>query len=143
MIRAWDSESDQPLRFGSFIEETGLEATDVLLKKIWSEWKAEAFRESPPDDANISEGRKALSRAALRADPVLLQAVSKMPHRQAGTGFDNARVGLALHYLLCGKKGSAIGVSSVAESMARWDSNPTLVSDAAEYVAVCGFGPCQ
>jgi len=32
MIRAWDSESDQPLRFGSFIEETGLEATDVLLK---------------------------------------------------------------------------------------------------------------
>ena len=131
-IRTWEAESDQPLRFGSFIEETGLEATDILRKKTWSQWKAEAFRESAPGDVNISEGRKALSRLALRTDPVLLQAVSKMPHQESGAGFDDARVGLALHYLLWGKKGSAIGVTSIAESIARWDSNPTLVSDAAE-----------
>ena len=131
-IRTWESESDQPLRFGSFVEETGLEATDVLRRKTWSEWKAEAFRELPPDDVNISDGRKALSRIALRTDPVLLQAISKMPHQEAGTGIDDARVGLALHYLFWGKKGSAIGVSSIGESIAKWDANPNLVSDAAE-----------
>ncbi|TCO76041.1 DUF3427 domain-containing protein [Chromatocurvus halotolerans] len=136
-IRTWKHESKQSLRFGSFIEETGLEATDVLRKKTWSEWKAEAFHELPPDDANISEGRKALSRLALRTDPLLLQAVSKIPHREAGAGFDDARIGLALHYLLWGKKGSAIGVSSVAESIAKWNSNPTLVNDAAEIANWC------
>jgi superfamily II DNA or RNA helicase len=131
-IRTWESESDQPLWFGSFIEATGLQAADVLRTKTWSEWKAVALRESRPSDADISAGRKALSRIALRTDPVLLQAISRMPYRGVETGIENARLGVALHYLLWGKKGSTVGVASVNESIGKWSANPTLVSDAAE-----------
>ncbi|MEQ9464386.1 MAG: DUF3427 domain-containing protein [Haliea sp.] len=131
-IRTWESESDQPLRFGSFIEETGLDVSDVLRKKTWSEWKAEAFREELLTDADILSGRKALSRLALRTDPVLLKAVSDIQHPEISASYDDKGVGLALHYLLWGQNGPTIGVSSVNESIARWNANPTLVDDAAE-----------
>lgn len=131
-IRTWEYESNRPLQFGAFIEETGLDASDVLRRKTWSEWKAEAFHQLPPNDENIMEGRKALSRLALRTDPVLLEAVSGMVHGEATNGFSDTRVELALHYLFWGKKGSAVGVSSVSESIAKWYANPALVSDAAE-----------
>jgi len=131
-IRTWESESDQPLWFGSFIEATGLQAADVLRTKTWSEWKAVALRKSRPSDADISAGRKALSRIALRTDPVLLQAISRMPYREDETGIEDTRVGVALHYLLWGRTGTEVGVASVNESIGKWNANPTLVSDAAE-----------
>ncbi len=129
VIQTWDRETTKPLTIGHFLRETGLEATDLLSRRTWSEWKALAYNRPLPSDPDLQSGRKALSRIALRTDPDLLHDVA-----QGGevTGPCSAERGLALHYLLWAKKGSQIGAASVEESLHRWRRNPSLMADAAE-----------
>ncbi|MCB1772019.1 MAG: DUF3427 domain-containing protein [Gammaproteobacteria bacterium] len=131
-IRTWPAESDRPLTFGNFIAATGLSPVEVLRRRSWSEWKAQALQQPPPDDADIAALRKALSRIALRSDTELL--------RQLAAGarplpLEDERVGIALHYLRWGRTGSALDIDRVAESTARWQANPSIVADAAEIAA--------
>lgn len=127
-IRTWEQDTDRPLTFGNFIEETGLSPVEILSRNTWSEWKSRARKSLPPTDRDLGMGRKALSRIALRTDPELLQAIEDL---QPDSVRDE-RQAVALHYLLWGKKASAVGVRSVEESFQKWRDNISLVADGAE-----------
>ena len=130
-IQTWEHDNERPLDFGNFIEATGLPPVDVLKSKSWSEWKALAANKPPPDDPDIQQGRKALSRLALRTDPNLLDALKNQVEEQPCTTY-NDQTGTALHYLMWGQNRPRIGVSSLAQSLAKWRQNKTLFRDAAE-----------
>lgn len=126
-IRTWKSETNKPLTFGNFIDETGLSAAMLLRNKTWSEWKALARGESPPKDPNIELLRDCLPRLALRNDPDTLKAF--IGSDEADTNVERQ---IGVHYLRWGVPGKKLGLRNVAESAARWHLNPSVVSDAEE-----------
>ncbi len=128
-IQTWNEDASKQLTFGNFVEETGLSPIEVLSKHTWSGWKAKAMNGSAPNDHDLASGRKALSRIALRTDPVLLQSIEDVAEPVAT--FDKKR-GTALHYLLWSQKAEKVGVQSIEESLTKWRRNPTLVADAKE-----------
>jgi superfamily II DNA or RNA helicase len=128
-IQTWSEESDRPLTFGRFITATGLSPVEVLRRRSWSEWKAAAMQQPPPTDPDIDTLRKALPRIALRSDPDLLrQCLGGNPAGEA----DDSRAATAMHYLRWGKTGASLGMNQIAESVARWQANPSIVADVAE-----------
>lgn len=131
-IQTWSQESDRPLTFGQFIVTTGLSPVEVLRRRSWSQWKAMAMKQPLPTDPDIDALRKALVRIALRSDPELLKQFSSSNGIDA---VDHSRAAIALHYLCWGKTGTALGMTCIAESAARWRANPTIVADAAEIAA--------
>ena len=130
-IQTWEQESKRPLTFGHFVEETGLSAVDILRKHTWSEWKALAVQQPLPQDPDMDVLRKSLPRIALRNDPSVLNRFSNPTQNDAPESPD----ALALHYLRWNQPGKALGINEIAESEARWNRNPSIVSDAAEIAA--------
>jgi superfamily II DNA or RNA helicase len=128
-IQTWDQDIKRPLTFGNFVEETGLCPSYILAKRSWAEWKAIAFNAPLPTDPDLKEGRKSLSRLALRSDPELLQLIEQLANASTNPTLEQAT---ALHYLLWAKKGSLLGIKSPAESLNRWRRNPSLLEDARE-----------
>ncbi|TLF53108.1 DUF3427 domain-containing protein [Halomonas urmiana] len=138
-LRTWAEEVGKPLTFGRFLEVTGLSPVQVLARRSWSEWKASAERQPPPNDPDIDQARKALSRIALRSDPALLSAVETLGRRDSSVNetlerYDTAQQ-TALHYLLWGRKGGLVGVDSLKQSLQKWRDNPSVAADAAEIAA--------
>jgi superfamily II DNA or RNA helicase len=132
-IQTWEQDTDLPLTFGHFIEETGLSPIDVLRRRTWSEWKAAAQRNPLPADPDLKQLRKSLPRIALRSDPQLLyQLTAKDQHETADTPET-----IALHYLRWGQASTTLGVENVAESAVRWGENPSVVADVAEIATWC------
>jgi hypothetical protein len=130
-IQTWEQDTDLPLTFGHFIEETGLSPIDVLRRRTWSEWKAAAQRNPLPADPDLKQLRKALPRIALRSDPQLLyQLTATAPYETANTPET-----IALHYLRWGQASTTLGVENVAESATLWGKNPSIVADVAEIAA--------
>lgn len=138
ILRTWPEEVGQPLTFGRFLEVTGLTPVQVLSRRSWTEWKALADRQAPPEDPDLDQARKALPRIALRSDPDLLSAVETLGQpggvEEAMGRYDTARQ-TSLHYLLWGRKGGLIGVDSVEQSLRKWCANPSVAADAAEIAA--------
>jgi superfamily II DNA or RNA helicase/HKD family nuclease len=130
-LQTWDRENDRPLTFGHFIQATGLSAVEVLRRRSWSEWKAMAMQQPLPTDPDMKQLRKALPRIALRSDSALLDELA-CAAPEADKDSPNA---IAMHYLRWGKTGPALGIDCIAESVARWQRNPTIVADAAEIAA--------
>lgn len=139
-IQCWENEQSKPLTFGNFIEATDLSAVEVLSKNTWSEWKALAYRTAPPTDPDIKIARKALPRIALRNDPDLLGNFQKLYQdsavEEATQTYGRAQT-TAMHYIMWGQKGERVGVDSAESSFAKWKSNPTVATDAAEIAAWC------
>lgn len=134
-IRTWNQEYDQcPLTFGHFIIATGLSPVEVLRSRSWSEWKAMAAGQSLPPDPDMAALRKALSRIALRTDPDLLRHFTISNTSDVTVTLD-AQSATALHYIRWGKTGAALGMNHIADSVHRWQRNPSIVADAAEIAA--------
>jgi superfamily II DNA or RNA helicase/HKD family nuclease len=132
VISTWGADTEMPLTFGNFIEETGLPPVRVLRQKSWSEWKALGLKQPAPDDPDMADGRKALARLALRSDPELLDAVAGLADTNESSVLQSEKLGVAVHYLLWGRRGDQVGVTSVQESINRWQANPSLRTDARE-----------
>lgn len=128
-LRTWEQESSLPLTFGNFIDVTELSPVEVLRKKTWSEWKAEASQTPPPNDPDLEKLRAALPRLALRTDPELLSYFSGEANEEE---LEDPSKQLALHYLRWNKPGEKEGIGTVDESTARWNANPSLGADAQE-----------
>ena len=131
-IQTWDHEYTEPLTFGRFIDRTGLSAVQVLRNRSWSQWKAESMNLPLPDDEDLTQLNKSLPRIALRNDPVQLRQIVQIADSDADHNMINEDNALGLHYLMWGKTGKALGISGVAESVERWQQNPSIVKDAAE-----------
>lgn len=130
-IRTWDHEVGGPMTLRRFVQHTGLSPVELLSKRTWSTWKADALREPKPTDPDLAAGSQALVRLALRNDPAMMELV-----RAIATDDEHPHYGeqerTALHYVLWGKKGADVGVGSLKESFAKWRRNPSLVADAIE-----------
>ncbi|QQL45376.1 DUF3427 domain-containing protein [Sulfuriroseicoccus oceanibius] len=132
VIKTWEQTSTKPLTFGNFLAETDLSPIDVLKRKTWSEWKASAGLIPKPEDPYITQGRKALSRIALRSDPTLLTLIESQESRSRQS---DEKLETALHYLFWGRSGKELGMQSLDESRTRWLKNQSLVADAKEIAA--------
>ncbi|KAF0094451.1 MAG: DNA/RNA helicase [Puniceicoccaceae bacterium 5H] len=128
-LQTWESDTGTPLNFGNFIRETGLSPIELLSKRTWSEWKSMANRTAQPTDPDLDRGRKTLARLVLRTDPALVASLHNLD--VVGEQLSEEKK-VALHYLLWGVKGGTVGVSTVQESIAKWQANPSLVLDASE-----------
>jgi superfamily II DNA or RNA helicase len=134
-IQTWSHNSDKPLTFGNFIEETGLSPIEVLGKKTWTQWKRMSEGLPAPDDPDLKQAAKSLPRIALRTDPDILQSFEDLeddrmvsePHAAYHT-----KKATALHYLMWGKKASAANINTANESFKKWMQNSTVAEDAAE-----------
>ncbi|WP_163559354.1 DUF3427 domain-containing protein, partial [Halomonas sp. NO4] len=138
-LRTWSQEVGKPLTFGRFLEVTGLSPVQVLAPRSWSAWKAKAECRPPPNDPDLDQARKALARIALRSDPALLKAIEDLGKTDdqvdEPTGRYDAAKKTALHYLLWGRKGAAVGVDDLDQSLQKWRANPSVAADAAEIAA--------
>lgn len=131
-IQTWSHNTQKPLTFGNFIEETGLSPIEVLDKRTWTQWKRKAEGLPSPDDPDLKEARKALPRIALRSDPDLLQSIEDLGAVAEPAGKYNLKTATALHYLFWGKKASAVGITSAYQSLGKWKQNRSVARDAAE-----------
>lgn len=125
--------------FANFIRATGIPPLTLLARKTWSEWKSLARRVAQPTDPDLEACRQAHRRVLLRTDPVILgqlAAFAGNTNLSPNTGLpleDSDK--LRLHYLLWGKKGSAVGVTSLEDSLAKWRRNTSALRDLVEIVA--------
>ncbi len=124
--------------FGNFIQATGISPLTLLKNKTWSEWQALARHGTAPTDPDLEACRQAHRRILLRTDPQVLRRLSYFADVDSPLNANNDILGetdgLDLHYLLWGKKGSDVGVTTIEESLSKWRSNPTAVRDLREIV---------
>lgn len=124
--------------FGNFIHATGISPITLLKSKTWSEWQSLARHGTPPADPDLEACRQAHLRILLRTDPQMLRRLADFADVDHPLNMDNDILGetdgLDLHYLLWGKKGSDVGVTTIEESLTKWRSNPTAMRDLREIV---------
>ena len=124
--------------FGNFVRATGISPLTLLKNKTWSEWKAIARHGMTPTDPDLDACRQAHRRILLRTDPQTLRRLTYLADVDHPLNADNDLLGetdgLDLHYLLWGKKGSDVGVTTIEESLTKWRSNPTAMRDLREIV---------
>ncbi len=138
VIRTFSSETNLPLTFGNFIDETGIAPVELLKNHTWSQWKDLAAGTSKVADPDVVETRKTLRRFALRTDPDLLEKVLRVT--TSGVAEDPSSYDLSdreagmLHYMLWSGDGEHLGVSSYKESFGRWLANPHGANDLAEVI---------
>lgn len=132
VIQTWQQEHTEPLTFGRFVESTGLSAVQILRNRTWTQWKANGSGKPDPEDAQLLQLKKTLPRIALRNDPVQLQRIQGFADSAGVMESMNEAEALGMHYLLWGKTGESLGMNRVAESVERWQQNPSIAQDAAE-----------
>lgn len=140
-IRTFEEETGSPLNFARFVEATGLMPLEILRNKTWSEWKAVAFGQAPVADPDLDAARSALRRISMRTDSDRLDQLAKLSRlpvehlaeEPASYGLENAEAA-AIHYLLWGKRGEEVGVSTYSESFAKWRANEASNADLQEVV---------
>jgi hypothetical protein len=124
--------------FGNFVRATGISPLNLLKNKTWSEWQSLARHGAPPADPDLEACRQAHRRILLRTDPQMLRRLADFADVNHPLNLDNDILGetdgLDLHYLLWGKKGSDVGVTTIEESLTKWRSNPTAMRDLREIV---------
>ncbi len=131
-IQTWHQEHEKPLNFGNFVEETGLAPTALLKTKTWAEWKARALNLPAPTDKDIAMLRGSLKKISLMTDRSDLEAISSIASVQEPASHYGELKATKLHYLIWGKTGPNIKVTSLAESFSKWKRNENCVADAIE-----------
>jgi len=137
-IRTFEAETNRPLTFGNFVDETDIAPLELLKNKTWSEWKDLAAGTATVDDPHRADTRKALRRFVLRTDRELLEKARRLTSARVAEA--PASYGLSeeesamLHYLLWSGDGKQLGVSSFRESFQRWLDNASAASDLAEII---------
>lgn len=137
-LATFETDHQAPATFGNFIEATGISPLTLLRQRTWSEWRALALHKPTPEDPDLGACLQTLRRVVLRSDPNLLAQLDRLARTDR---VEDALEGLAedealrLHYLLWGKKGPAVGVRSLKESLAQWHRNSSARRDLQEVVA--------
>lgn len=137
-IRTFESETRLPLNFRNFIDSTGLSPIEVLNNRTWSELKARAAGTSTVSDPDLIAARSSLKRICLRTDPEMLDRMITLSESQVAEepstyGFTEEQAA-ALHYVIWGQKGEAVGVASYRASFEKWLRNEKSVEDMIEVV---------
>ncbi|PAW63036.1 MAG: NgoFVII family restriction endonuclease [Opitutia bacterium Tous-C1TDCM] len=127
-----------PPTFGNFVRATGISPLALLKNKTWSEWQALARHAPAPTDPDLNACRQAHRRILLRTDPDQLAQIARYadPNLPLESVSDLLCEpdGVALHYVLWGKKGPDIGAANLTESLAKWRRNSSALRDLREIV---------
>jgi superfamily II DNA or RNA helicase len=137
-LATFEQDYGRPLNFGNFVQATGISPLTLLKTKTWSEWQALAKHTELPADPDIDACRQTLRRVLLRTDPDTLEQLEQLATRdriEDTLNELNSTDAVRLHYLLWGKKGPEVGVSSVEESLAKWHGNKSARRDLSEVAA--------
>lgn len=132
-IRTFEQEAGRSLSFGNFVDATGLSALEILAGRTWSEWKAMAGIEEPQDDPDLRDMRQTLRRVSLRSDPGTLRDLAKVADHETAY-HAGERQHAMLHYLVWGKSGPRIGLTTYEESFAKLRRNRRSVDDLREVI---------
>ena len=137
-IRTFTAETELPLTFENFVEATGLSPVELLRTRTWSEWKDAADGTNLVTDPDLESARKALRRMTLRTDRGFLDTALRVTTSRVAEGPDGCRFSneeaAMLHYVLWGKDGNGVGVSTYQESFQRWLDNPSTARDLIEII---------
>lgn len=135
-IQTFRSETGLALTFGNFVRETGICALDILKSRTWSEWKRLAHPETPPENPDLLDIRKALRRISLRTDPRRLDQLDQLTTSRVGEEPSNYTTEdkTALHYLFWSRNAAATGITSYRESLDRIRRNPDALADLREII---------
>lgn len=124
--------------FANFVKKIEISPLTLIKTRSWSEWKQLARHGTLPTDPDLEACRQAHRRVLLRTDPEMLARLALFANHSgvpdSASYVVNEADDLRLHYLLWGKKGSDIGVSTLSESLAKWRRNPTAMADLREIV---------
>ena len=133
-LQTFEDETNKPLTFANFIQETDLSPIELLRSKTWSEWKSKAFQTPAVDDPDLAATKNALRRICLRTDPNILGNLENVADQKYEFSDDSTESGTAVHFLLWGKKGSEVGVDNLKKSFTRWGENTYACSDLKEII---------
>lgn len=137
-LTTFQQDHGRPATFASFIQATGISPLLLLRNRSWSEWKALAKRAARPTDPDLEACRQAHRRILLRTDPQMLEKLAAFAADEPNTNGNfkpaNEADALLLHYILWGKKGGDIGVTTLGESLSKWRRNSSSMSDLREVV---------
>jgi superfamily II DNA or RNA helicase len=124
--------------FGNFVRATGISPLVLLKNKTWSEWQALARHAPAPTDPDLNACLQAHRRILLRSDPDQLAQIARYADPDLPLDAVSDLLcepdGVALHYILWGKKASDIGASNLTESLTKWRRNSTALRDLREIV---------
>ncbi len=137
-IKTFEQETDKPLTFGNFIEETGLSPVEILKKKTWSSWKRLSNGIVDSELDGQMDLRKSFCRIVLRTDPICLDKLDRLSMTEKldehhMSNYSPAELA-SLHYLFWGKNGEKAGVSSYQDSLSTWCAIPDAKTDLKELV---------
>jgi superfamily II DNA or RNA helicase len=137
-LATFERDHGYPPTFANFVRATGVSPLSLLKNKTWSQWQSLARHAPAPTDPNLEACRQAHRRILLRSDPEQLVRLARYADLKEPLDSGNDLLcgpeTVGLHYLLWGKKGSDVGVGSLAESLTRWRSNESAVRDLGEIV---------
>ncbi len=137
-LATFEQDNGCALSFSNFVRETGISPLTLLKNKTWSEWKALAHHSVPPTDPDLDACRQTLRRVLLRTDPRTLAQLALYASPTAEINDLQSLLsetdGIALHYLLWGKKAGDVGVISLADSLSKWRRNSNAVNDLREII---------
>ena len=137
-LATFEQDHGCPATFSNFVRATGISPVTLLRKRTWSEWQALSRHAAPPADPDLEACRQSHRRILLRTDPNQLARLARFADPdlalESAPDLVSEPNGLALHYLLWGKKGADVGIASIAESLAKWRRNNSALRDLREIV---------
>jgi superfamily II DNA or RNA helicase/HKD family nuclease len=139
-LESFHHEAAQPLTFANFVRFHDYEPSAILGRHSWSEWKAKARLSAQPHDPDLQILSAGLLRASEITGPRELKRLRRILDSLQAGQVDSAveiagMTGVAAHYRIWGKPGSALGLSTVKESFEKLVKNPSIIADLDEVLA--------
>ncbi len=139
-IETFESDAQQPLSFGNFVQYHEYDPAALLSRKSWTRWKAVARVAGTPKDPDLDRLQNGLLTVSQINGPreiARLRAV--VANLSAGNPSGALRIAgtsaLGIHYRLWGKPGRVLGFANLEESFARLSENPSILSDLSEILS--------
>lgn len=130
-LKTFTHDTGQELTFSNFLRETGYEAHQLLAKKTWSQWKAEAGLEGAATVGEPGGLRYGIARTAVLRAPQFLETVRRFADSGGDVSQFPDREKLRLHYLLR-QRSAPEDCDTVEESLNAVAINRAVLADLSE-----------
>jgi len=141
-LQTFTNETGQPLTFSNFIRYHDYDPETLLVKDLWSGWKARARLGPQPRDPDLHLLKKTLLRAAFVNGPRELALLRKVVRHLRDSEIREALSAagdsaLSVHYRLWGDSGPRMDFDSIESSFSRLAKNPFVLADLEEILELC------
>lgn len=130
-LRTFEHDTGKKLNFANFVRESGYEAHQLLAKKTWSQWKADAGIESGATVRDLGALRYGVTRTSVLRSPRFLETVRRFANSGGDLTSLSDKEKLRLHYLLR-QRSAPQDFATVEESLAAIAENHDILADLSE-----------